>query len=198
MHFQQSKKSCVIVGDGERKMRAEQIERLKMETKSTENKLEKLEREFEEFEREIKQNKEIVRLARLVVFGKLETNLLTKKYERKKIMPQTNFKVIEKKLEKKSAELIEVKGLRQKLFEKEKEISAEIEKLKNQKIELIFQQVKKEMKNEKLEITSEAIMPLLEVLRNSTATGEEIENDVTAEKSLEVLHSNINSEVTQK
>lgn len=113
-------------------------------------------------------------------------------------MPQTNFKVIEKKLEKKSAELIEVKGLRQKLSEKEKEISAEIEKLKNQKIELIFQQVKKEIKNEKLEITSEAIMPLLEVLRNSTATGEEIENDVTAEKSLEVLHSNINSEVTQK
>ena len=88
--------------------------------------------------------------------------------------------------------------MRQKLFEKEKEISAEIEKLKNQKIELIFQQVKKEMKNEKLEITSEAIMPLLEVLRNSTATGEERENEVTAEKSLEVLHSNINSEVMHK
>jgi len=87
-------------------------------------------------------------------------------------MPQTNFKVIEKKLEKKSAELIEVKGLRQKLFEKEKEISAEIEKLKNQKIELIFQQVKKEMKNEKLEITSEAIMPLLEVLRQSNINSE--------------------------
>lgn len=56
------------------------------------------------------------------------------------------------------------------------------------------------MKNEKLEITSESIMPLLEVLRNSTATEEdiEIENEETAEKSLEVLHSNINSEVTQK
>ena len=57
-------------------MRAEQIKRLKIETKSTENELEKLEREFE---REIKQNKEIVRLARLVVSGKLEKNLLTKK-----------------------------------------------------------------------------------------------------------------------
>ena len=57
MHFQQSKFSYDIVGNGERKMRAEQIERLKMETKSTENELEKLEREFEEFEREIKQNK---------------------------------------------------------------------------------------------------------------------------------------------
>ena len=129
-------------------------------------------------------------------------------------MPQTNFKVIEKKLEKKSAELIEVKGLRQKLFEKEKEISAEIEKLKNQKIELIFQQVKKEMKNEKLEITSEAIMPLLEVLRSSTVTvkdsetdnnvfstaDKKIANDVTKEKSIEVFDSPSNgiSEITQK
>ena len=84
MHFLQIKKSCAIVGEGERKMRAEQIERLKMETKSTENEVEKLEREFEEFEREIKQNKEIVRLARLVVFGKLETNLLTKKIGKEK------------------------------------------------------------------------------------------------------------------
>ena len=129
-------------------------------------------------------------------------------------MPQTNFKVIEKKLEKKSAELIEVKGLRQKLFEKEKEISAEIEKLKNQKIELIFHQVKKEMKDEKLEITSEAIMPLLEVLRSSTVTvkdsetdnnvfstaDKKIANDVTKEKSIEVFDSPSNgiSEVMQK
>ena len=114
-------------------------------------------------------------------------------------MPQTNFKVIEKKLEKKTAELVEVKGLRQKLFEKEREISAEIEKLKNQKIELIFQQVKKEMKNEKLEITSEAIMPLLEVLRKSTATGENNETDdsavSTADKEIE---NNSISEVTEK
>ena len=108
-------------------------------------------------------------------------------------MPQTNFKVIEKKLEKKTAELVEVKGLRQKL------LSAEIEKLKNQKIELIFQQVKKEMKNEKLEITSEAIMPLLEVLRKSTATGENNETDdsavSTADKEIE---NNSISEVTEK
>ncbi len=84
MQFQQSKKSCDIVGDGERKMRAEQIERLKMETKSTENELEKLKREFEEFEREINQNKEIVQLARLIVSGKLEKNLLTKKIGKEK------------------------------------------------------------------------------------------------------------------
>ena len=104
--------------------------------------------------------------------------------------------------------------MKQKLFEKEKEISAEIEKLKNQKIELIFQQVKKEMQNEKLEITSEAIMPLLEVLRNSTATREnnetdnnevstseeEIENELEKEKTVEVLDSRSNSisDLTQK
>jgi len=60
-------------------MRAEQLERLKMEIKSTESELENLEREFEEFSKEIKKSKEIGRLARLIVSGKLEKNLLTKK-----------------------------------------------------------------------------------------------------------------------
>ena len=111
-------------------------------------------------------------------------------------MGQTNFKVIEKKLEKKNAELLEVRGLRQKLFEKEKEISAEIEKLKNQKIELIFTAVKKELKNEKLEITSDSIMPLLEVLRNGTATSEENNKpEVTTESHIPV---NETAEIIQK
>ena len=57
-------------------MRTEQLERLKMETKITENELEKLEREVEEFEKEIKQSKEIRRLARLVVSGKLEKRIV--------------------------------------------------------------------------------------------------------------------------
>ena len=98
-------------------------------------------------------------------------------------MGQANFKVIEKRSEKKNAELLEVRGLRQKLFEREKEITAEIEKLKNQKIELIFMAVKKEMKTEKLEITSEAIMPLLEVLRNENSTSEENSESKVAKES---------------
>lgn len=109
-------------------------------------------------------------------------------------MGQANFKVIEKRLEKKNAELLEVRGLRQKLFEREKEITAEIEKLKNQKIELIFMAVKKEMKTEKLEITSEAIMPLLEVLRNGNATLEENSesevakgNDISVNETLKII-----------
>ena len=111
-------------------------------------------------------------------------------------MGQTNFKIIEKKLEKKNDELLEVMGLRQKLFEKEKEISAEIEKLKNLKIELIFTAVKKEMKNEKLEITSESIMPLLAVLRNGNATAEEnINSEVTTESNIPV---NETADIVQK
>ena len=60
-------------------MRAEQIERLKMEMQMTESALEKLELEMEEFEKEIAETKEIGRLARLIVSGKLEKNLSTKK-----------------------------------------------------------------------------------------------------------------------
>ena len=56
---------------------------------------------------------------------------------------------------------------RQKLLDKEKEISASIDKLQNQKIEVIFDQVKKEIKSENLNVSSASIMPLLEVLRNN-------------------------------
>ena len=92
-------------------------------------------------------------------------------------MRQTNFKILEKRLEKKNAEWLEVRILRQKLQEKEKKISGEIEKLKNQKIELIFMELRKEMKNEKLEVTSESIMSMMEALRNSSPTNENSETD---------------------
>lgn len=58
-------------------------------------------------------------------------------------MKQTNFKMLEKKLEKKNAELQEVLEFRKKLDDKEKEICASIEKLQNKKIKIIFEQVKK-------------------------------------------------------
>ena len=53
-----------------------------------------------------------------------------------KLMRQINFEMIEKKLAKKNAELQEVRETRQKLLDKEKEISASIDKLQNQKIEV--------------------------------------------------------------
>ena len=87
-------------------------------------------------------------------------------------MRQTNFELLDKKLAKKNAELQEVRETRQKLLDKEKEIKSAIEKLQNQKIEFIFEQVKKEIKSENLNVTSSAVMPLLEVLRKNHQTVE--------------------------
>ena len=80
-------------------------------------------------------------------------------------MRQMTFAAVEKRLEKKNSELQEVRSMRKKLAEKEKEISAEIETLQNQKVEVIFQQVKKGMKTEKLDVSSGSVLSLLEALR---------------------------------
>ena len=70
-------------------------------------------------------------------------------------------------MEKKNAELVELRDFRRKLDAKEKEICAEIERLQNEKVEFIFAQVKKEIKNENLDISSGSILSLLEVLRKN-------------------------------
>ena len=85
-------------------------------------------------------------------------------------MRQTNFELLDKKLAKKNAELQEVRETRKKLEDKEKAIKSAIEKLQNQKIEFIFEQVKKEIKSENLNVTSSAVTPLLEVLRKNHQT----------------------------
>lgn len=74
---------------------------------------------------------------------------------------------IQKKLDKKNSELLEVRALRKKLAEREKSISADIAFLQNQKVEAIFMQVKRGIKLENLDVSSESILPLLEALRNS-------------------------------
>ena len=95
-------------------------------------------------------------------------------------MRQISFKTIEKNLQKKNAELVELRDFRRKLDAKEKEICADIEKLQNEKVEFIFAQVKKEIKNENLDVSSGSILSLLEVLRknqqimNPETTSEEI------------------------
>ena len=71
----------------------------------------------------------------------------------------------QKSLEKKNLELEEVREFRKKLNEKEKEISVAIEKLENEKMEVIFAQVKRGIKSEKLDITSESVLKMLGVLR---------------------------------
>ena len=106
-------------------------------------------------------------------------------------MRQISFKTIEKNLQKKNAELVELRDFRRKLDAKEKEICAEIEKLQNEKVEFIFTQVKKEIKNENLDVSSSSILPLLEVLRknqqimNPETTSEEI-TDSELKNSVEV------------
>ncbi len=94
-------------------------------------------------------------------------------------MRQISYKSIEKKLEKKNGELVELRDFRKKLDAKEKEICAEIERLQNEKVEFIFVQVKKEIKNENLDISSGSILSLVEVLRKN----QEIMNpETTSEK----------------
>ena len=99
-------------------------------------------------------------------------------------MRQTSFKTIEKKLEKKNGELVELRDFRRKLDAKEKEICAEIERLQNEKVEFIFAQVKKEIKNENLDVSSGSILPLLEVLRKNQQimNPEFLSNEVTHEQ----------------
>ena len=82
-------------------------------------------------------------------------------------MKQLNLKMLEKKLEKKNAELVEVRDFRKKLDDKEKEICAAIEKIQNQKIEIIFEQVKKEIRNKNLDISSASVLTIVDALKNN-------------------------------
>ena len=81
-------------------------------------------------------------------------------------MRLVSFDSIQKKLDKKNAELAKIRALRKKLADREKTISLDIENLQNQKIEAIFLQVKREIKHENLNVSSGSILPLLEALRN--------------------------------
>ena len=69
-------------------------------------------------------------------------------------------------MNKKNAELAKIRSLRKKLADREKIISIYIETLQNQKVEVIFMQVKREIKHENLNVSSGSILPLLETLRN--------------------------------
>ena len=113
-------------------------------------------------------------------------------------MNTTTFKSLEKKLEKKNAELIEV---RNKLDDKEKEICAEIEKLQSQKIEIIFEEIKRAVRNDNIDVSSAAILPVLEALRNNQQTTEissSEENDSVPVTTTETLDENNTNELTRQ
>ena len=99
---------------------------------------------------------------------------------RKKYLKQKSLETIEKKLTKKNQELEEVRELRKKLNEKEKVICVAIEKLENEKMEVIFAQVKRGIKNEKLDVTSESVLKMLGALRKEKYVDSKLEtsNDV--------------------
>ena len=77
----------------------------------------------------------------------------------------------------KNAELAKVRALRKKLADKEKIISLDIENLQNQKVEAIFLQVKREIKNEKLDISSGSVLPLLQALRSSQPSSDDTSSE---------------------
>ena len=102
---------------------------------------------------------------------------------RKKYLKQVSLATIEKKLAKKNQELEEVREFRKKLNEKEKEICVAIEKLQNQKMEVIFAQVKKGIKNENLEVSAESVMQMLGVLRKDSKTEKNLSTEIVKESS---------------
>ena len=105
-------------------------------------------------------------------------------------MKPSSFKAIEKKLEKKNLELMKIRESRKKLDDKEKEICAAIDKLQNQKVEIIFEQVKKEIKNENLEISSASVFAIVDALKNNKQI-------LNAEGKLEEIEQNSNLAIKQ-
>lgn len=94
-------------------------------------------------------------------------------------MKNVSLKTLDKAMAKKNAELQELHDFRRKLDDKEKKICADIEKLQNQKVEIIFEQVKKEIRHENLDVTSASALAILEVLRN---VGQIVQSEKSAEE----------------
>ena len=103
-------------------------------------------------------------------------------------MKQLSLKMLDKKLEKKNSELVEVRDFRKKLDDKEKEICAAIEKIQNQKVEIIFAQVKKEIKNKNLDISSASVLTIVDALKNNQQILNDEEN-FESEKEVEEVMS---------
>ena len=135
--------------------------------------LETVERRFYELEAATFKDRELRHLASLICAGtKLvpaDSHEILKKG--RDAMNKATFKALEKRLEKKNAELTEVRDFRKKLDDRENEICAEIEKLQSQKIEIIFEEIKREVRSDNIDVSSSAILPVLEALRkNQQAT----------------------------
>ena len=83
--------------------------------------------------------------------------------------------------------MVEVRDFRKKLDDKEKEICAAIDKIQNQKIEFIFEQVKKEIRNKNLDISSASVLTIVDALKNNQQILSSEENFETDDESEEIL-----------
>ena len=108
-------------------------------------------------------------------------------------MRQISFTAIEKKLERKNAELVEVREFRKKLDDREKEICAAIDKLQNRKVEAIFEQVKKEIKSKNLDITSASVLTIVEALKGNKQILRDEDNSAEVSET-ELIDSNLKEE----
>lgn len=131
--------------------------------------LENVERHLYELEEASFKERKLRHLARLVYAGTMlvPANCHEILKKGRDAMNKATFKALEKKLEKKNAELIEVRDFIKKLDDKEKEICAEIDKLQNQKIEIIFDEIKREVRSDNIDVSAAAILPVLEALRKN-------------------------------
>lgn len=140
-------------------MRNELIERQKSETTRLSALLEIVELELDELEADALKDTHLWLLAKLIFEEKTLKGMFT--------MNKASVKALEKKLDRKNSELLEVRDFRKKLDDKEKQICAEIVNLQNQKIELIFAEIKKEVQTANLDVSSASILPILDALRKN-------------------------------
>lgn len=179
-HFETKLNPCVIVSGGEGKLRKNQVGKLRATTDNLLSSLEEVEQQMQSLNEDSETDRELRHLVWSLYMGQsVEEKILEVD-----TMKQMSFEAIEKRLAKKNAELVEVRNLRKKLADREKNICADIESLQNQKVEVIFLKVKREIKNEKLDVSSGSVLPLLEALRSSqhfvadASSAEKIETQV--------------------
>lgn len=91
-------------------------------------------------------------------------------------MKQSSLKSIEKKLERKNAELQTAMETRRELETKIRGLKEEIETMQSARLEHVFQNVKKAILKENLSVTPEAVSGLLESLRKSQTDNGGTEN----------------------
>ena len=96
-------------------------------------------------------------------------------------MKHSSLKSIEKKLERKNAELQNAVETRKELEIKIRGLKEEIATMQSAKLEYVFQNVKKAILKENLSVTPEAVSGMLDTLRNSQGDNTDTEKHSSME-----------------